>query len=314
MGLGPYMLPAGFAFLPPGQQLFVLVNLDRLAYGLQPISGMNSSLDAASYQGMLTDTDPTYPADLPSGWFWVSNVAYGFDNVLFAYYFWMYADGYGYGNIACTTPASAGCWGHRDNILAFPDSTAAAMGAAVGKDYSGRNAYAMEIANAQANGYRWAQALADGAGPSSATPTTATTITPTTATTATISVTTASGGSLDRHRLAARGHRCLDHGTRPRHRLPRHRGRHHERLRVARRAVVMPSIARVLARKHAVRLKWSVAGSGARPTAFKLRYSQTGYPLAHFRRLAPSSRSALVTGLTSHVSYRFVLVARRPEP
>jgi hypothetical protein len=75
-------------------------------------------------------------------------------------------------------------------------------------------------------------------------------------------------------------------------------------------AVVRPLIARVLERKHAVRLTWSLAGSGARPTAFGLRYSQTGYPLTHFRRLTPSSRSALVTGLTSRVSYRFVLVAR----
>src|ERR1700746_108616 len=43
--LPPYALPADFPSLPPPRQLFILVNLDRIQYGLSPFPGMTARLD-----------------------------------------------------------------------------------------------------------------------------------------------------------------------------------------------------------------------------------------------------------------------------
>src|SRR4051794_30455068 len=43
--LPPYALPTDFASLSPPRQMFVLVNLDRIAYGLAPFPGMTSALN-----------------------------------------------------------------------------------------------------------------------------------------------------------------------------------------------------------------------------------------------------------------------------
>lgn len=45
LGEAPYQLPAGFASLDPARQAFVLTNLDRLAAGLRPITGLTTALD-----------------------------------------------------------------------------------------------------------------------------------------------------------------------------------------------------------------------------------------------------------------------------
>jgi hypothetical protein len=171
MGLGAYQLPAGFGSRPGTEQMFILSNEDRLAYGEQPILGLNASINAAAQAGAAADGDPAYPSDLPAGWGWTSNNAIGFPNALFAYYFWMFADGYtghpGVGNIDCPTPTSAACWGHRHGILAFASSTGDAMGDAAASDSHSRPVFALEIVQAQSAlpyVYTWQQALADGAG------------------------------------------------------------------------------------------------------------------------------------------------------
>src|SRR6476469_801113 len=46
--LPPYALPADFPSLSPPQQLFILVNLDRVQYGLRPITGMTAQLSHAA--------------------------------------------------------------------------------------------------------------------------------------------------------------------------------------------------------------------------------------------------------------------------
>lgn len=167
-GLGAYALPADFVGLPPDRQLFILVNLDRLAYSLPLISGLSPQLDAAAQAGAVTNTDPAAPSSDRA--VWASSWAGGLINVLAAYYQWMYSDGFPGLNIDCPGPGAAGCWIHRHGILfAFARSVRLTMGAATGTDQAGRPAVGMLIAatarsTAPAEDYTWADAEADGAG------------------------------------------------------------------------------------------------------------------------------------------------------
>ena len=145
-------------------QLFVLTNLDRIAYGIEPIRGLNSGIDAAAAQGVLRASDPVYPAGMPPVNGWSSDWASGYQNALFAYFAWVYDDGFGSSNIDCTTPRGQGCWVHRNNIIEAENSATAAMGDAAGTN--GTDGYAMEIVSTQTRvtyQYTWAQAIAAGA-------------------------------------------------------------------------------------------------------------------------------------------------------
>jgi hypothetical protein len=149
LGLGPYNLPPNFTGLAPGQQLLVLSNLDRLAYGLAPVAGLNEELDESALAGVEQLSDPLPPIELLPGtavWGFTSNWAGNFPNAPAAYYEWMYDDGYGSANAACTSPGADGCWGHRQDVLwAFPEGWLA-MGAATGTDVYGTPGFAMVIA------------------------------------------------------------------------------------------------------------------------------------------------------------------------
>lgn len=171
MGLAPYELPSSFLALSPDQQLLILSNLDRLAYGLSPVLGLNEALDASAAEGVRDDSDPWPPQQLAPGGAvlgWGSNWAGGSLNALMAYYVWMYDDGYGGPNGDCTSPAAPGCWGHRQNVLmSFGPASDGfiSMGAAAGS-YPGDPSYTMLIAytrEAPAYLYTWADALAEGA-------------------------------------------------------------------------------------------------------------------------------------------------------
>ncbi len=91
------------------KQLFVTVNLERVARGLAPAAVLTKSLDAIARTGANNDDDPPLnhlPSHLPGGGRWIAaggNWAGGWRNPLGANYAWMYDDGPG--------------WGHRDNIL-----------------------------------------------------------------------------------------------------------------------------------------------------------------------------------------------------
>ena len=91
------------------KQLFVTVNLERVARGLGPAAVLTTSLDAIAQTGARNDDDPPLgqlPSRLPGGGRWISaggNWAGGWRSPLGANYAWMYDDGPG--------------WGHRDNIL-----------------------------------------------------------------------------------------------------------------------------------------------------------------------------------------------------
>jgi hypothetical protein len=171
LGLGAYRLPADFDSLPPADQLLILSNLDRIAYGLPAISGLSPALDSASQLAVAEDTDPDPDPDLPPGLNivgWWSNWAGGYANALLAYYGWMYDDGIGSPNIDCRSAGDPGCWGHRQDVLAMSDAGALVMGAAAGTDPYREPGYAMTIvgtASASTSwttlSYTWTEALAD---------------------------------------------------------------------------------------------------------------------------------------------------------
>jgi hypothetical protein len=174
LGLTPYDLPSAFTELSPDRQVFILSNLDRAAYTLTPVQGLNSTLDLAAEEGVRNDADPFPPNGyLPDGirW-WASNWAGGYENVLSAYYGWMYDDGYPGSNLDCTEPGAPGCWGHRHDVLASFSSDESehllSMGVAAGRDSASRPGYAMLIVGAAENEapvyYSWDEAVADGAG------------------------------------------------------------------------------------------------------------------------------------------------------
>lgn len=170
LGLGPYLLPGDFVKLAPARQWLILANLDRLAYHLRTIPGLALALDRVARQGALARADPD-PWPLlrslagQSTIGFASNWAGGQPNALVAYYGWMYDDGPGGPNLDCTTPRSAGCWGHRHDILSFPSGGVLAMGAAT---VSRSDSYALTIVNLSREpwpfGYTWAAAVRDGAG------------------------------------------------------------------------------------------------------------------------------------------------------
>ncbi len=174
MGLPTYDLPADFPQLPPDRQIFILSDLDRIAYSLSPVAGLNSELSGDASQGVAFGGDPA-----PSAWSYdwnayFSNWAGAFTNAPAAYYFWMYDDGPGSGNLDCNDPSDSGCWGHRHDILFDEESSGeyeAAMGAATGtKRENEEVGYAMLIVAALRFSqqppyyYTWAEAQADGAG------------------------------------------------------------------------------------------------------------------------------------------------------
>jgi len=169
LGQGPYQLPAEFASLTPQIQQFVLTNLDRIQYGLSPISGITAGLSQDAMGGIQNDNDP-HPSD-PNFNYWTANWAGGFENVVLAYEAWMYDDGPSSGNLDCPSPGAAGCWGHRHDILwSFGGTGALAMGSAVGIDPTGSPGYAMVLGEGDVGSYRpaytytWSQAVHDGAG------------------------------------------------------------------------------------------------------------------------------------------------------
>jgi len=170
LGLGPYLLPAGFVTLVPARQWLILSNLDRIAYKMRPITGLALPLDKVAQQGAIAHADPD-PGPLLSRLHnqtqlgYASNWAGGQANALLAYYGWMYDDGYGGPNLDCSTPNAPSCWGHRHDILAFPQGGALAMGAASVK---GSASYALTIVDTERPAwpyaYTWAQAKRAGAG------------------------------------------------------------------------------------------------------------------------------------------------------
>jgi hypothetical protein len=127
-GVVPMSLPTNFATLSGPEQVFVLTDLERVDRGLPPIQGLSSGLDADAQAGVAGNTDPPLPAGATGGSNWGESA-----NLFSTFVMWMYQDGWAGGattNQACSSPAAAGCWAHRDNILGSYASPSV-MGAAV---------------------------------------------------------------------------------------------------------------------------------------------------------------------------------------
>ncbi|HUC05329.1 MAG TPA: hypothetical protein VL961_08005 [Acidimicrobiales bacterium] len=132
--------------LPIPEQIFILVNLERIDRGLPAISYMSAELNAYASGGANAGADPSFPSALTGGSpvTWGGAIwAGGLTNVFEADYYWMYEDGYGgllgaTSNEACGLLDLSGCWGHRDIILhEFASCGGAAPTLVMGAAYSG---------------------------------------------------------------------------------------------------------------------------------------------------------------------------------
>lgn len=167
-------LPVGYGQLPVAEQLFVAVDLERVARGLPPAVGMTAALDADAAVGARRSGDPPFP---PGSQYTVSDTEWagGSVNGLDAVYGWMEQDGFASGNLDCTRRGAPGCWGHRHGIL-DDFGTAGVLQAGAALDATGdtsqgdRGGTSMTVVLAVNDGtpgpyvYTWAQALAAGAG------------------------------------------------------------------------------------------------------------------------------------------------------
>jgi hypothetical protein len=125
-GVGPLAVnPASLANMSIPEQVFVIVNLERIDRGEPVINYMTAQLSAAAQGGANAGADPAISTTLSGG----SPVTYGgsiwaggLTSVLEADYYWIYTDGWGgpgsgTSNQACGLLSMSQCWGHRDIIL-----------------------------------------------------------------------------------------------------------------------------------------------------------------------------------------------------
>jgi len=113
-------LPTNWYRLSTAQQLFVVIDLERVDRGLPPYLGLNSALSRSAQRGALTTRDP----DVASGFVMgaMGSTWAGADSVLEADFSWLYDDGWGgtpaaTSNYDCTSPTASRCWGHREILL-----------------------------------------------------------------------------------------------------------------------------------------------------------------------------------------------------
>ena len=123
-GVGPLgVSETQLAGMSVPEQVFTVVNAERVDRGLPPINYMTSQLDVYAQGGANAGTDPSFPSALSDGapLTWGGSVwAGGLSSVLEADFFWMYDDGWGgpgTTNAACSPSTPSECWGHRDIIL-----------------------------------------------------------------------------------------------------------------------------------------------------------------------------------------------------
>jgi hypothetical protein len=112
----------GFGSLTSEEELFVLVNLERVGRSLPPFEQMTGSLDALAQIGANTLQDPPLPVPPPNTSNTTGTLWAGTSDPLLADFGWMYEDG-----CNSVTPQrflNGGCalsppepWGHRNNIL-----------------------------------------------------------------------------------------------------------------------------------------------------------------------------------------------------
>ncbi len=116
-GLGPLVLPSGYASDSVPVQQLIITDEERGDRGLSEFIGIDPVLNIAAATAAADDTDPSPPPP-PTFYYSSAGSIFALDYTpLGADYAWMYNDGYGGTNLDCTSPFDTGCWGHRDNIL-----------------------------------------------------------------------------------------------------------------------------------------------------------------------------------------------------
>src|SRR5579875_1157154 len=115
-GVGQLTLPTNWRVLSPVEQGFVLIDLERVNRGLEPIVGLSAPLNQLASTAAANGVDPTFPS---GGFDGGGAIWAGAGSALAADYVWMYDDGPNGldRNIACPVAGGPGCWGHRDTIL-----------------------------------------------------------------------------------------------------------------------------------------------------------------------------------------------------
>jgi hypothetical protein len=157
-GLGPVTLPRNFAALSPVKQLLVTVDIERVSRGEPPVVGVAASLDQLAQEGAVGRRDPSLPS------------ASAYPGATGGYTAnWA-------GAINALDAHAAGCWGHRDDILAngavLPCPTSSCslvMGGGyvhlgAGDGFSSYSELFVQVSTTPADLiYTWAMAVAEGA-------------------------------------------------------------------------------------------------------------------------------------------------------
>ncbi len=120
-GLGPLVLQTSFVAMPVGQQLLVLVNLERVARGLSPAIGLTATASRDAMVGARLAEDPPI-----TGTVFTSDLVVNSNSALLSVFLWVYDDGWGgtrakTSNRDCITATTVACWGHRDSVLTYSD-------------------------------------------------------------------------------------------------------------------------------------------------------------------------------------------------
>ncbi|HTV11748.1 MAG TPA: hypothetical protein VME20_07780 [Acidimicrobiales bacterium] len=124
-------MPSDFFALSAPEQLFVLIDLERMSRGVPPVVGLSPYLGTEATKAAHNSEDPTFHTAYGPVQVWAppGGGAYAFGgawagnsvNSAAAVFEWFYDDGWGgpkgTWNFACTSPSATGCWGHRDELL-----------------------------------------------------------------------------------------------------------------------------------------------------------------------------------------------------
>jgi len=143
VGKAAYKFPPKFTYLTGREQLLMLTNEDRQAYGLPVVVGLNATLQSVANAAAAKGVDPG-PVATIGGYAWRaygSNVFTAINyvaNPLFDYFNWMYNDGPGGTNAECHTAPLRNCWIHRhNNLTIYPSGTITVVGVGFGSGHLG---------------------------------------------------------------------------------------------------------------------------------------------------------------------------------
>ena len=115
-GVGPLSLPADFPQLSLSEQLFIVVDRERVDRGLAPFTELSADLTTQDARAAALGQLPPDPGvDYPNAY---TEYLGGVINTLDADFEWLYDDGPGVGLAHCGRDGGSGCWTDRHTVLA----------------------------------------------------------------------------------------------------------------------------------------------------------------------------------------------------